>query len=119
MPKHRKSKSSAPSALESLRSETAYGSARTFVSLPFSLLAGLYLAGAALSLLALFSSGEFNWMAMLPLGICLLVGLTCCGLVALGGALFDLADCAVKAEARAKYQASVEAYKTYQAEHHR
>lgn len=115
MPKPRKTKSSAPAPLESLRSETAYGSARTFVSLPFSVMAGLYLAGAALSVVSMFSSREFGWMGLLPLGICLLVGLTCCGIVALGGALFDLADCAVRADARAKHQAAVDAYKSYQA----
>jgi hypothetical protein len=116
MPKHRKVKTSAPSPLEAIRSDSAYGSARTFVSLPFAVMAVLYLVGAALSVLSLFSSGEFNWMAVLPLGICLLVGLTCCGIVALGGALFDLADCAVRAEARAKSHEAREAYKNYQAE---
>ena len=43
----------------------------------------------------------------------LVVAVFCFGLIALAGAIFDLADCAILAEVRAKAKESKDAYEAY------
>lgn len=100
MPK--KSKTPTKSPLDILRKQTAYGSARTCLSLPFIIAGTIYMAAVCYCLLSAYRGSEFDWSYMLPLGLCLLASLTCWGIVALAGALFDMADCAVKSETRAR-----------------
>jgi hypothetical protein len=92
------------SELELLRSGSAYQGARSFLGIPFIIFGCLFFAGAAVSLVT---------MGILAALVQVICGLFCLGIVALAGALFDLADCALRAETRDKAREARDAYDAY------
>jgi uncharacterized YccA/Bax inhibitor family protein len=114
--KAKKSKAApAAPAIETIRTQTSYKGARAFLGLPFILMGVISIFPATVSGLAIFSGGGFNPLAILPFIVALLSSLFCFGISALGNAVFDLADCAVRRDAMDRHAEALKAYKDYQA----
>lgn len=114
--KSKKSKSSpAVPPLETIRNKTAYKGARTFLGAPFILMGILFLFPATVSAISIFSGGEFNGLAIFPFIVSVLASLFCFSISALGNAIFDIADCAVRKDTADRHAESLQAYKDYQA----
>jgi hypothetical protein len=106
------------SELASLRSVSAYQGARGFLGVPFILFGSLFCAGAALAMVMAFTAGGSGIaLGLLASIIALICGLFCFGIVALAGALFDVADCALRGETRAMAREAREAYEAYRNQH--
>jgi hypothetical protein len=102
--------------LDTVRSQTSYPAARWFFGLPF-LLVGSFsivigLIGIAVSLT---SSDEGRALALWGAGIAVISGLFLLGISALGSAIFDMADAAIRADARACHREARESYEAYRA----
>lgn len=113
-PKKSKSAPAAP-AIETIRSQTSYKGARAFLGLPFILMGIVFIFPATVAAMAIFHDGSFNPIAILPFIGALLSSLFCFGISALGNAVFDLADCAVRRDTADRHGEAVQAYRDYQA----
>lgn len=94
--------------LDVVRAGTSYGGARWMLSAPFMVMGMICLIAFVVQLIG----APAMWFLAIP---SLIGALFSFGVIALAGALFDLADCAVLAEVRAKARESREAYDTYRA----
>jgi hypothetical protein len=105
------------SDLEVVRTSSAYQGARTFISTPFSIFGTFLLVGGLLSLgfaVVSLTDGGFL-LSLFPGLIAVICGLFCFGIASLGSAVFDIADCAIREDARARQREAKDAYVAYQA----
>lgn len=102
------------SDLESVRSASAYRGARSFVGMPFIISGVVFVLAAAATLVSAIGTSEGAWMVPLCL-VPFISGLFCFGIAALGSTVFDIADCAIREDARARQREAKEAYMAYQA----
>jgi hypothetical protein len=115
MKKHGGRIAAQPNEIDNLRKKTAYAGARGFIGVAFSIAGAVLWAGTALVVLDAIASTPF-WLLMAGCAAPLVMGLFCFGISALGGAVFDLADCAVNREAREKSRDAQAAYEQYRAQ---
>jgi hypothetical protein len=115
----KKSKSApSASAIVTIRRQTSYQGARAFLGLPFILLGVLFIFPATVAAIGVFAGGSFNPLAILPFIGALLAAFFCFGISALGNAVFDLADCAVRRDAMDRHAEALQAYQDYQTHQH-
>jgi hypothetical protein len=104
------------SPLENLRHETAYGSARFILGLPFLFSGCLAIFSALCYLVSGFNSGwQYFLISLVPVAISLLAAAFFFSVSALASAIFDIADAAVRRHAMDKHREAKEAYQAYQA----
>jgi len=118
--KKKASKSTTVSPLESIRKASAYDGMRAFFGMPFILVGcGFFVLSLIPGLLGLQLFLDDGLLKALPLWVpamvLLISGLFFFSLSALGSAIFDIADCAVRSEARAAQREAREAYDAYRA----
>jgi uncharacterized YccA/Bax inhibitor family protein len=101
--------------VETIRAHTFYKGARAFLGLPFILAGVIFIFPATVAALSIFSGGHFNPIAIPPFIGALIASLFCFGISALGNAIFDMADCAVRRDAMDRHAEAQQAYRDYQA----
>jgi len=111
----KKSKAAVLSPVEVIRQATLYGRARDFFGSPFQIVGGVVLAGCALGIVAAFQSGGGVGflLSLLGYGFGVLFGLFLLSIPILANAVFDIADCALRADAREARRESKVAYDAY------
>lgn len=100
--------------ISSVRNSSAYGGARTFFGLPFAIAGAVMIVGAVLCLfIGLQAESAARWVALGYAVAAIIGGLFFLSIPALAGAIFDMADCSLRNEAREAARDAKAAYDQY------
>lgn len=103
------------SGRDAIRAESNYTGGRDLFGLPFKILGSLALVAALLRAAMLFTTPEIRSLETVAFTLSsFMAALFFFGLSSLGAALFDLADCAIRRDARDRAEDAKAAYQNYQ-----
>lgn len=110
----KRKKSHGPTPLQTVRSETNYKGARDFFGTPFIIAGSVLLLPAILGAMVMFTSASGRTpLVLLGSIISLITSLFCFSISSLGSAVFDIADCAIREDARKRHREARESYEAY------
>lgn len=97
-----------------IRSESNYTGGRDLLGVPFQILGWLGLLAAVIRSVTLFIAPELRSVETIGFAMAsFMSAMLFFGISALGSALFDLADCAIRRDARDRAKEAKEAYQNY------